>query len=344
MNLLSQLDTDEKIIAIVGMAKNAGKTVTLNHFIEEAEEQKRVLGLTSIGRDGERIDLVTQTQKPMIYVSRGTYFATAEMLFETAEVKCEIIEVTPYNTAMGRMIIGRTLSDGYIQLAGPNTNRAIRDVSERMLALGANRVLVDGALDRHTSASPAISDACVLSTGAVVSREMSKTVQETVHKATLMQLKQTLVPRMPWMHHFNKVHVINQKGEVKILDELKTALGAGKIIAEAITEETTQVVFPGALVNRTLKAIVENVSEASRIEFIVKDATKIFIEHRDWQLYMRQGIKISVLEPINLKMITVNPYSPSGYYYDRSAFIKALKKGIQGISIIDVMAIDEEVL
>lgn len=341
MNVFKLLDADEKIIAIVGMAKNAGKTVTLNHFIEEAEEDKRVLGLTSIGRDGERIDLVTQTQKPMIYVSQGTFFATAEMLFETAEVKCEVIEVTPYQTAMGRMIIGRTLSDGYLQLAGPNTNKTIRAVSERMLELGAESILVDGALDRNTSASPAISDACVLSTGAVVSREMTKTIQETVHKASLMRLPKTQLPDQDWMKPLNKVHVVNQKGQVRVLEDIKTALGAGKKIAEAITEETTHVVFPGALVNRTLKEIVESVAEIHQIELIVKDATKIFIDYRDWQLYMRQGIKITVLDPINLKMITVNPYSPSGYYYDRNAFIQGLKRALKDIQIVDVMAIEE---
>lgn len=38
------------------------------------------IALTSIGRDGERSDLVTNTKKPEIFVYDGTIIATAEKL------------------------------------------------------------------------------------------------------------------------------------------------------------------------------------------------------------------------------------------------------------------------
>ena len=39
-------------VAIIGMSKNSGKTVTLNALLAEAEEEEVCVGLTSIGRDG----------------------------------------------------------------------------------------------------------------------------------------------------------------------------------------------------------------------------------------------------------------------------------------------------
>mgnify|MGYP005827736867 CR=1 FL=1 len=67
-------------ISIVGLAKNAGKTVTLNYLIEQAENLNLSIGITSTGRDGESTDLVTNTQKPSIYVGEGMYVATAKKM------------------------------------------------------------------------------------------------------------------------------------------------------------------------------------------------------------------------------------------------------------------------
>ena len=66
MQLMSLFENEYKIISIVGMAKNAGKTVTMNHLIQEMAQKHVVVGLTSIGRDGERQDIVTKTYKPLI--------------------------------------------------------------------------------------------------------------------------------------------------------------------------------------------------------------------------------------------------------------------------------------
>ncbi len=51
-----------QVVSVVGMAKNAGKTVTLNEIINQSMESGTLLGLTSIGRDGETQDVVTCTQ------------------------------------------------------------------------------------------------------------------------------------------------------------------------------------------------------------------------------------------------------------------------------------------
>ncbi|MCJ7651122.1 MAG: hypothetical protein MUP85_21135, partial [Candidatus Lokiarchaeota archaeon] len=56
-----------KIIAIIGLAKNVSKTTTLNHVIQVLKGGYQ-LGLTSIGRDGEKYDAITSLPKPRIFV------------------------------------------------------------------------------------------------------------------------------------------------------------------------------------------------------------------------------------------------------------------------------------
>ncbi len=336
-------ENEYKILSIVGMAKNAGKTVTLNYLIDLASEKQIRLGLTSIGRDGERQDIVTRTEKPMIFITEGTLIATAEMLFNLSEAKMEIVEVTSYETSMGKIIIGRAISDGYVQLGGPTTNTAVRSVSERMLELGAKRVLVDGALDRASSASPAITDACILSTGAVLSRDMNKTIDQTVHRANLFKIDglkdEMLIRRWDEEEATMSICIVDEFGETTHLKAVKTALMSGRIISEHLDEHSRYVFIKGALVTKTLKDILESSPYARAITFVVGDATKIFIENRDWNYFMRIGIKICVRYEINLMALTVNPYAPAGYFYDSESFRGRLSELLKDLIVVDVMTL-----
>ena len=128
MSLIEILYPQYKIVSIVGMAKNSGKTFTLNKIIEDAIEKFITLGLTSTGRDGESQDIVTKTEKPPIYAERGTLIATAEDTLELGDAKIEILQTTEYNTPLGNIVIGRIKESGYVQIAGPQTNKGIKAV------------------------------------------------------------------------------------------------------------------------------------------------------------------------------------------------------------------------
>ena len=78
MRLIDLIYPANKIISIVGSFKNAGKTVTLNEIISQAGEKSIPLALISTGRDGEKRDVLTETEKPAVYVNKGTIIATVE--------------------------------------------------------------------------------------------------------------------------------------------------------------------------------------------------------------------------------------------------------------------------
>ncbi len=341
MELLNLFENEYRIISIVGMAKNAGKTVTLNHLIDELAGRGLCAGLTSIGRDGERQDIVTKTDKPMIYMRKQSIVATAEMLFNLSEVKMAVLEVTEHHTAMGRVIIGQALSDGFVQVGGPTTNVAIRDVAEKMIAYGADYVLVDGALDRTSSASPAITDACILSTGAVVSRDMMKTVNQTAYRASLFNLKASEEPCIDSLWEqaetLRRPLLVDADGTVTPLMDVVTALSAGRLIAEAIDAHTRLLIIPGALVMQTVVDVIQTTTHYKNLTWVIGDATKIFIEQKDWLYLMRIGVCITVRHAIKLLAITVNPYAPAGYYYDSQLFREALSQKVKDLPIIDVM-------
>ena len=166
------------------------------------------IALTSIGRDGERSDLVTNTKKPEIFVYDGTIIATAEKLLfaggnlsdsgndaqkngMNSGISREILDTTGMPTPMGEVIILRACSDGFIQLAGPSMTAQLARLKKRMFELGAAKVIIDGALSRKSLAMPAVSDAAILCSGASYSPDIWKTVEDTCFSAELMMLPQT---------------------------------------------------------------------------------------------------------------------------------------------------------
>jgi len=161
-----------KVISIIGLAKNVSKTTTLNYIIRNIGENY-ILGLTSIGRDGEKYDVITDLSKPKIYVKKGTFIVTATQCFEDSKIKFEVIKNTGFNTPLGEVMILKARGDGYIELAGPSINNQLKKICMELKDLGCDLILVDGAFDRRSYATPLISDATIISTGASVSRTLN---------------------------------------------------------------------------------------------------------------------------------------------------------------------------
>jgi hypothetical protein len=338
MSLIKRIYPSCKIVSIVGMAKNAGKTVTLNRVIEEAIEECINIGLTSTGRDGEKQDIVTKTEKPTIYVEEGTLIATAAETLSMGDAKIEIISVTDYTTPLGNIVIGKVRDSGYVQIAGPQTNKGIKAVCDIMLSLGAQLVLIDGAINRVASASPSVSEGAVLATGAVISRNMSRVIEETVHTVELFGLSEVddnVSSIVDEIISNGKIAIIDNQYSVEYLD-LKTALNSGTTIAGNIKEDTAYVVFPGSLVKKTLTDIQNTNTLYKNVTFVVNDGTKIFIDPKSWIYFKNKGFSIKVLDSIKTLVVTVNPYSPEGYYFEQEGFLSKMKNYLKGIPVLDV--------
>ncbi|WP_235601270.1 hypothetical protein [Tissierella sp. P1] len=338
--MLELINGKYKTISIVGMSKNSGKTVALNHLIGEAIDEGLSIGITSIGRDGESLDIVTETEKPRIFVEEGTLIATATGMLDLGDANIEIISVTEYRTPLGEIIIGRVRDGGYVQIAGPQRLSEIKAVSDIMLNLGAKFVIIDGALDRLSQAAPAISEATILSTGAVLSRDVNKVIEETIHVVNTLGLPaiedHDVREITRNIINENQIAVINENNQVDIIP-LKTALNGGAIIGDHLRDDSKYLVIPGSLVKNTLEDLTRSTRRYKNIEIVITDGTKIFINPKDWLKFMRQGVKVKVLDKINLVGITVNPYAPQGYYFEPAEFLFKMQSYIKNIPVMDLI-------
>ena len=341
MSLIDLVYPKYKIISIVGTSKNAGKTVTMNHLIAEAAERGITLGLISTGRDGERRDVLTNTEKPPVYACKGSIITTVENslgnVAENERAGVEILEVTGYNTPMGKVIAGKVIEPGYVEISGPRSSATIRQMCLMMQGLGAELVLVDGSLDRRASAAPALSEGTILATGAALSRSMETVIQKTKHITSLYSIS-----RADDIIIDVAVTAVENK-ETVIVDEdgcchrlcIQTSLNSGAAIAELLTEKSKYVILSGSATFDTLKDIV--MSKRDKVQIVVKDATRIFINENEFFMLSKMGMNIKVIEAMNIIAVTVNPYSPEGYYFDPEEFLQKMKAEMPNILVLDVM-------
>lgn len=323
-------------ISIVGLAKNAGKTVTLNYLIEEAQALGLSIGITSTGRDGESIDLVTQTQKPSIYVAEGMYVATAKKMLLLSEAKTEILETTGIATPLGEVIIVRVRQGGNIQIAGPVSATDMKYVTKQLKYYGAKAVFVDGAIDRKAVSSPLITDACIIATGAVLSRDMKKVLEKTAYSVECYTLNKASEKIRKVILSINKTCVIQNTGAV-VVPDIKTSIDGGKKINDLIDENTNYIFIKGAVTTLLLKELGEN-KFLRGIKIIIEDGTKIFTDITLWNELRKKGLRVEALNSIDVVAVTLNPISPAGYFFDSEVFSREMKKYLPGVKIVDVVA------
>ncbi len=325
-------------ISIIGMNKNVGKTTTLNHILREARG-KISLGLTSIGRDGEELDQVTATEKPKIYIEEGTIIATAKQCLLNSDITREILKTTGFNTPMGEIIICRALSDGYVDLGGPSVNSYMTLICDDLKRFGSKLVIVDGALNRKTFASPSITNATILSTGAALSKSMAKVIEETSHTVKLLSLENEkndeVLNLANEVLRIGRIGIIRKDNTIKMLDAI-TALGSSKEIVEFLDENASYVVIKGVVSDNLLEDIMTSTNKYKGVIFLVEDGTKLFLTRETLYKFKKQGGIIKTINPINIVCVTSNPKSPYGYEFDKHKFLDGLRNKLN-IPVFDVI-------
>ena len=161
---------------VVGTGKNVGKTVAMRAIASAAAARDLTVGLTSMGRDGEAIDVSDSLAKPRLFLTPGSIVATARNLLP-AHPACEVLDLTEWPSAAGKVVFARVRRAGYFELAGPPTAAGVRDCVNRFFDFGCDRAIVDGALDR-VAALAGGGDAVIVSAGAAAARTPEEAVDE----------------------------------------------------------------------------------------------------------------------------------------------------------------------
>ena len=207
-------------IAVVGTGKNVGKTVVARAILHAAVARGLKVGITSIGRDGEAVDVGDAQTKPRLFLPTGTMLATARGVLPPTPA-CELLDFSDLATAAGPLLYARVCAPGYFELVGPPTASGVREALGTLRDLGARFVVLDGAVDR-VAALAGGDEAVVIATGAA----SGTTIDEIAHEIEAMVARLATPPVDP------------NAPQLKV-DGGLTAAGAARLIA---ADERRQVV------------------------------------------------------------------------------------------------------
>jgi len=207
----------------------------------------------------------------------------------------------------------------------------VKQICDELLELGCDLVLIDGAFDRRSYASPLISQATILSTGASVSRDLQEVIQITKHTFNLLTLESEENERVKELANeiinSAKVGIIYHDFSTKKL-ELSTALDSVEEILTDLDNNSNYLVINGAITDFFLEEFMKKSDIYKNIKILVSDTTKLFLSKGMFAKFSKKGGIIKAINRIKIIMITINPTSPLGYKFDKANFLSELKKGL----------------
>lgn len=157
-------DPQVRNLAVVGICKNAGKTTLLNHLLALLNSAR--VGVFSTGIDGEEQDSVFRVPKPSVVLNPGTLFCCDTPSLNAHGAAVTVLESLQDGGPQRPLWLARTELPIRTSIAGPASVRDQVLMAQKLHACGAEKVLIDGSLDRKSiSLSPAV-DALILLIGA----------------------------------------------------------------------------------------------------------------------------------------------------------------------------------
>ncbi len=373
--MLYELLASFESVSFIGMCKNAGKTTALNRMIQELHRAGEAAALTSIGRDGESSDLVTNTVKPGIYVYRGTLLATAADLLKFCDITKEILYTTGIYTPLGEIVVVRALSDGFVQAAGPSLTTQMADVAELFRREQAGRILIDGALERKSISTRKVSESTILCTGASYHKDMRKVVGDTAYICRTLMLPAVplewpadsagsaqpqapepaggLARTEPQPQRSDTGNgpgqpgrpIQSAAGRLKFLpvdDNGAVRIPEQPVKPEELWQKKTADVpdtlfVQGGLTDGMVRPLLTGNTDLRGRRLILRDGSRILLGADTFEKLQLKGLDFAVEDGIRLLAVTVNPFSAYGFHFDGARFLEEMRRAVP-VPVLDVRA------
>lgn len=298
-----------KVISVIGLSKNAGKTTVVNFLLRRLEKACVI----TVGMDGEKEDKIFKNTKPPVVLTKGNLAVVPSQL-----VPAGVRIVETFDTPSGNLSLVEAFMDIEIQTmrigSYEETQKTMETISKH-----ADKVIIDGALARMGAIS--ISEAVILVTGTQIGRNVDDVVSKTLHlvkriltplppPSMMKYLKKA--PNYPFVAKNGKIFKIKASGVAGYEDEITRA-----------TKDAEFVYLPGA--------VTEEMASKIKCPIVVPSGDKIFTE---------RGNFFSLRNP-RLIGVAVNHVSIQGNEVDPDELIFELKKRLNnlnnGIIVFDVL-------
>lgn len=308
-----------RTVYFCGLVKNAGKTIALRQTMREARRLGLRVGVTSVGRDGEAYDAIySDFAKPLLDFEAGDIVVTSEGMLPGAG-KAVIVHRFSIPSPTGELVAARIAGSCTVEVAGPSTIAALREVRQWLAADEVDMFLIDGALDRKAASVPDMCDGIVLSSGAAISDDMEAVLSQTRSAIDMLQVGS---------------YEAESECRIRFSPIFDSEAELAAQIA-AVGERTVDVEIGGAVTDRLIRSLMRE-GLLARCHFVADCFSKVFISRERWADYRRHGLRLSYRRRTQVLSLTVNPVSPSGPGFEAKPFLEQMRRRIPEIPVYDL--------
>ena len=253
--------------------------------------------------------------------------ATAEKCLEESTIEYVVFEKTKINTPLGPIVIIEVTKEGLVLVAGPSTNTEMKRTIDSIKKYNVEKILIDGALFRKSIANTYLSDAIILSTGASYHTDMDVVVEDTTAIIDQLAIKEFENNKKDHVRSYESTVFFNESNNENIV--LNESLLHNEDILSTYLSDFDFLYIAGALTNRIFDVLVKNRTNFKSLEIILDDATNVLLEPTKFRKLSKLGVKLSVLNQIDILFVTFNPFSPFGYEFKNNLFRQKLNQNIK---------------
>lgn len=318
--------SEKRSYAIIGNSKNAGKTTVLNKILLDISEENKIAAVSSIGWDGETVDRVYKTEKPAVIVPEGSFVATCKQLLPLSSSLFKVHYDTGIETILGPIYIVEALNNMKVEVVGPRDLISTKKLIQKLSTI-ADFTLLDGALNRNTSASSMITDGFIFSivySGKETLTEFEKSIKLFYEKYSNFEIisEEKISINVSDLIDKNSVAICSE-GNIKFFDFQNPIHNEEKL--NEIKIRPDWIYFPGSLTDITFERLSNFLID---IDIIIDDFTKNFLSERVLNILNKRRCKIYYLFSSKLMGITVSTWSLNRYVKSIPAQIISIVKSI----------------
>lgn len=307
-------------VAIVGLAKNVGKTTALNALLAGLAQQKQRVGLMSVGVDGETFDALGGHAKPPVSVSADTVVCTSENALRQIDASYDVLRSTKIRSSLGEVLICRMHRSGDVVLSGVRHRADVRFLTSALAEYSVDRVIIDGAFDRMAAASPQSADVVIAATGMAVAEDVETVAQ--VSARWVQRFQSTMWDGPTPSPSFAALRDGGWVGQ------------AGALVANAIHGTPCDAVFaPGLISDSALRNAADSLLSGGTL--VCSDATALMASDRALRIFLRDR-SLRVRDPIRIAALTVNPTHVDGRVLPSRLLVDAVAALVPNLPVLDV--------
>lgn len=321
-----------QIAAIVGICKNAGKTTLLNGIIKSDPHHR--YGVMSTGIDGEDTDTVFKHSKPKLILPAGSVYITDKIGLDEQLGNLEILGFAPGSQPNRKLWLVKAITDIETRITGPSSVKLQIACCKALKKAGAEKILIDGSLDRKSIALSDKVDALYLAIGAGFGDLDS--LKRELHRILILKS----IPQSTELSYSQYSRLIEleslavKRGKLWHNTEINSLIG-GETALKKLLEDSkiSSLYIPGAITDGGFAKLQSSFKDC---QLLIRHPENLKLSLPKLESLLRI-CPIKTLIPHRIKGIALNSWAPGMHQKDADMFRGELRTSFPNETLIDTL-------